>query len=177
MARKASAKRQRKTQSNLECAYPGALIGCADFTLTTLGYLVMGVIEDALHPLGLRLREYRLLRILLTDGPQRQNALGGQLGIDRTTAVELIDTLESAGLAKRERAAEDRRSYCISLTTKGRRMVARAIDKLVETERLMFAPLKARERDELHRLTVALLTQSGPIAEQHRREFQSIMTR
>ncbi len=137
----------------------------------------MGVIDDALHPLGLRVREYRLLRILLTDGSQRQNALGAQLGIDRTTVVELIDGLESAGLAKRERAVEDRRAYCISLTTKGRRTVTKAIDKLSETERLMFRPLQARERDELHRLTVALLTEAGPIADQHRREFQSIMTR
>ena len=177
VTRNATSKRQRKARSNAQCEYPGALISCADFTLTTLGYLVMGVIEDALHPLGLRLREYRLLRILLTDGPQRQNALGAQLGIDRTTAVELIDGLESDGLAKRERDVEDRRAYCISLTTKGRRTVAKAIDKLAKTEALMFGPLKARERDELHRLTVALLTEAGPIAEQHRREFQSIMTR
>lgn len=177
VARRASTKRKPSAKNQVECAYPGALIGCADFTLTTLSYLVTGVIEEALRPLGLRIREYRLLRILLDDGPQRQNAIGAQLNIDRTTTVDVVDRLESAGLAKRERAAEDRRAYCISLTMKGKRTVTTAIDKLSKTERLMFAPLQARERDELHRLTVALLTEDGPIAQQHRREFQSLIAR
>lgn len=161
----------------MKCVYPGALIGCTDFTLTTLSYLVTGVIEEALRPLKLRIREYRLLRILLTDGPQRQNAIGAQLGIDRTTTVDLIDGLEAAGLARRERAVEDRRAYCIQLTAKGRRTVTKAIDELSKTERLMFGPLHAREREELQRLAVALLTEAGPIAEQHRREFQSLIAR
>ena len=161
----------------IECNYPGALLGCPDFTLTTLSYLISEVMESALQPFGLRMREYRLLRILSVDGPQRQNALGAQLAIDRTTAVALVDDLEARGLAKRERAKDDRRAYVIGLTAKGKRVVSKAIIEVSKTERKVFDPLHSREREELLRLVTALLTESGPIAEQHRREFQSLLKR
>ncbi len=159
------------------CNYPDALLCCPDFALTTLSYLISEVMENALAPFDLRVRDYRLLRILLADGPQRQNALGAQLAIDRTTAVGLVDDLENRKLVKRTRDAEDRRAYLISLTPKGERIVTKAIVEVSKTERKVFNPLESFERDELHRLVTALLTESGPIAEQHRREFQSLLKR
>lgn len=79
------------------------------------------------------------------------------------SAVGLIDDLEAAGLAKRERSRDDRRAYVVSLTPKGRKTIVKAIARLSETE--------------LQRLVTRLLAQSGPIAEQHRREFQSLLER
>ena len=168
---------KRLAAQRTECNYPGALLGCPDFTLTMLSYLISEVMEKALQRFDLRVREYRLLRILSVDGPQRQNALGAQLGIDRTTAVDLVDDLESRGLAKRERAKDDRRAYLISLTPQGKRIISKAIVEVSKTERKVFDPIRSRERDELLRLVNALLTESGPISEQHRREFQSLMKR
>lgn len=145
--------------------------------MTTLGYLVSQLIEDALKPLGLRVRAYRMLRVLYADGPQRQNALGAQLGIDRTSIVGIIDDLEAMGLVKRERSKEDRRAYEVRLTPKGRKCIAKAIDRVFETERAMFRPLASRETTELQRLATSLLAESGPIAEHHRREFEALLNR
>jgi DNA-binding MarR family transcriptional regulator len=166
-----------KQPSTPSCNYPGALLNCPDFTLTTVSYLISELMQAALDPFELNMREYRLLRILSADGPQRQSALGAQLAIDRTTAVGLVDDLERKGYAKRERAKEDRRAYLISLTAKGKRTIAKAISAVSKTERKVFDPLHSREKEELQRLVRALLTESGPIAEQHRRAFQSLIRR
>jgi len=169
--------RNRSTCKPAECNYPDALLRCPDFALTTLSYLISEVMEQALAPYDLSVREYRFLRVLFAGGPRRQNTLGAELGIDRTTAVGLVDDLEGKGFVKRTRAIEDRRAYSIGLTLKGKRIISRAINEVSKTERKVFNPLKSFERDELHRLVTALLTESGPIAEQHRREFHSLLRR
>jgi len=55
----------------------------------------------------------------LAVGPISRHELGEQLGIDRTTMVELIDDLEGQGVVVRRRNAADRRSYSIQLTPQG----------------------------------------------------------
>jgi hypothetical protein len=86
-----------------EAGYPGALIACPDFLLSTLAIAVTNLMDAALTPLGLRMRPYRMLRILHGDGPQRQTTLGAALGLDRTTTVQLVDELEAAGFASAPR--------------------------------------------------------------------------
>src|SRR5207237_3963039 len=55
-----------------------------------------------LAPMGLSVRLCGVLN-LLAEGPISQQALGEQLGIDRTTVVELIDDLEQQGVVVRRR--------------------------------------------------------------------------
>src|SRR6266851_4821389 len=55
-----------------------------------------------LAPMGLTVRLCGVLN-LLGNGPISQQELGEQLGIDRTTIVELIDDLEHQGLVVRRR--------------------------------------------------------------------------
>src|SRR6266566_2361923 len=84
-----------------------------------------------LAPMGLSVRLCGVLN-LLAKGPVSQQELGEQLGIDRTTIVELIDELEWQGVVLRRRNAADRRSYALGLTPKGRtvqRRASRAFDE------------------------------------------------
>jgi DNA-binding MarR family transcriptional regulator len=86
---------------------------------------------------------------LLAVGPISQQELGEQLGIDRTTVVELIDELERQGVVARRRNPADRRSYALNLTPHGRsvqKRAARAFDGAAEE---FFGPLKAAERQAL----------------------------
>jgi DNA-binding MarR family transcriptional regulator len=172
--------RVRKTPTVDECTqegYPGALLRCPDFMLATLGYLISYLMDETLAPLGLRVRHYHLLRILSIEGAQRQTTIGTQLGVDRTSVVALIDDLERLGLAKRKRSPGDRRVYIVDLTPKGRKVAAQAIDRVSEAERAMFQPLESKEKSELQRLLISLLAGSGPIAEQHRHEMESLVAR
>lgn len=172
---------QRRTESTEErCraqGYPGALIACPDFVLSTLAVSVTQLVEAAIAPLGLRMRHYRLVRMLSADGPQRQSTVGAALGIDRTSAVGLIDELEAQGLARRERDAQDRRSYRVVLTAKGRRIATNAIARVSSAEAKMFGPLSPAEKRALQNLATRLLAAPGPIADRHHEEFLTLRER
>src|ERR671924_1191291 len=97
---------------------PGALLTIAARTGQELA-------KRRLSPLGLSVQLCGVLN-LLAEGPISQQALGEQLGIDRTTIVELIDELEQQGVVVRRRNPADRRSYALTLTPKGRAVQKRA---------------------------------------------------
>jgi DNA-binding MarR family transcriptional regulator len=101
-----------------------------------------------LAPLGLTVQLCGVLNRLAV-GAISQHELGEQLGIDRTTMVELIDDLEAQGVVVRQRNSDDRRAYSIQLTPKGRtvqKRAARAFDAAADE---FFGPLKPGERRDL----------------------------
>lgn len=127
---------------------PGALLVIAARTGQELA-------RRRLQPLGLSVQMCGVLN-LLAEGQISQQALGEQLGIDRTTVVELIDDLEARGAVVRRRRTDDRRSYALSLTAPGKALqkrAARAFDAAAEE---VFSPLKSSERaaliDMLHKV-------------------------
>ncbi len=111
-----------------------------------------------LAPMGLTVRLCGVLN-LLGNGPISQQELGEQLGIDRTTIVELIDQLERQGLVVRRRNAADRRSYALVLTPRGRAVQKRASKAFDAAADEFFGALKSTERqllsDMMRRLIVA----------------------
>jgi MarR family transcriptional regulator, lower aerobic nicotinate degradation pathway regulator len=101
-----------------------------------------------LAPFGLSVQLCGVLNRLAV-GPISQHELGEQLGIDRTTMVELIDELEAQGVVVRQRNAADRRSYSIQLTPKGRAVQKRAAKAFDAAADEFFGPLKPAEREVL----------------------------
>jgi len=101
-----------------------------------------------LAPMGLTVQLCGVLNQLAL-GPISQRELGDQLGIDRTTMVELIDDLESKGVVNRQRNPADRRSYSIVLTPKGRQVQKRAARAFDAAADEFFGPLKPGERGVL----------------------------
>jgi DNA-binding MarR family transcriptional regulator len=81
----------------------------------------------------------------------------GLLPAPHATLVALIDDLERAGYAKRERNPDDRRAYVISLTAAGRRAYARAEKAVDEHALQFFGRISKPERQELHRLLARLI--------------------
>lgn len=98
-----------------------------------------------LAPMGLTVRLCGVLN-LLAEGPISQQALGEQLGIDRTTVVELIDELEQQGVVVRRRKSGDRRAYALHLTPKGRTVQKRAAKAFDGAADEFFNALKPAER-------------------------------
>jgi DNA-binding MarR family transcriptional regulator len=101
-----------------------------------------------LAPMGLTVQLCGVLTRLAV-GAISQHELGEQLGIDRTTMVELIDDLEAQGVVVRQRNSADRRSYSIQLTPKGRTVQKRAAKAFDAAADEFFGPLKPGERREL----------------------------
>jgi DNA-binding MarR family transcriptional regulator len=104
---------------------------------------------ERLAPLGLNVRMCGVLNLLKDEGPRSQQEIGEQLGIDRTTMVEIVDELEKQGIVKRERSPRDRRSYAVTLTTTGKAKQKRAAEAFDGAADDFFSPLSEPERDKL----------------------------
>jgi DNA-binding MarR family transcriptional regulator len=139
-----------------QCNYPGTLIDCADFVLSTVAVKVTELLETALATLDLRIRHYRLLLLLAVEGTRAQSSIGPALGVDRTTVVALVDHLEKLGAAKRVRC-EDRRAYFVELTAPGKKLARQAVMRVRAVETQIFAPLTPDEQATLRRLSARLL--------------------
>ncbi len=103
----------------------------------------------ALEPLELSPKGYGALAIVAADGPLKQQRLAQRQGVDRTTAVAVVDELERLGAVKRQRHATDRRAYALEVTPRGRRLLAAAEQAVAEAEERFLAPLTPGERQTL----------------------------
>ena len=120
---------------------PGALITIAARTGQELA-------KRRLNPMGLSVQMCGVMN-LLGERPVSQQELGEQLGIDRTTVVELIDDLEKQGVVERRRNPADRRSYALHLTARGRTVQKRATKAFDGAVDEFFGPLTSAERKAL----------------------------
>lgn len=135
---------------------PPALAGRLGALLVIAARKGQEVARRRLSPLGLSVQLCGVLN-LLADGPISQQALGEQLGIDRTTMVELIDQLEQDGVVVRRRNPADRRSYALSLTARGRatqKRAARAFDGVTDE---VFSSLSVAERRTLAEMLARII--------------------
>lgn len=82
----------------------------------------LGFSEAAARDVGLEPRQHQLLlalRGLPEDRHPSVQALADQLALKHHSVVELLDRLETAGLVRRDRAADDRRRARVLLTARG----------------------------------------------------------
>jgi DNA-binding MarR family transcriptional regulator len=103
----------------------------------------------ALSPYGINGRELAVLLVLAGHEPTSQLQAAQRLGIDRTTMVALLDTLEEKGLVSRHPHAADRRRNVVELTETGRDTLSRATEASDAAEREFLAPLASRAGGQL----------------------------
>jgi DNA-binding MarR family transcriptional regulator len=107
--------------------------------------------------LGMRLRQYVLLSYLRDRAATPQQELAEMLWLDANNLVLLLNELESAGLATRQRDPGDRRRHVVDITAAGRRALARAERAQEGLEDDVLAALTPAERAALRRLLIAAL--------------------
>jgi DNA-binding MarR family transcriptional regulator len=111
---------------------------------------------QALAPFGLDGRELAVLAVLAAHDPLSQLEAAGRLGVDRTTMVALVDTLESKDLVVRRRSPHDRRKNVVELTPTGRERLPAAERARQEAESRLLAPLSPADSAALFRALQAL---------------------
>ena len=104
-----------------------------------------------LHPL-----HFGMLTMIEAEEPVSQQALSGCTGIDPSSMVARMDTLDELGLVERVRSDQDRRSYEIRLSHAGRSLLADLRSQAKQHGERFFAPLSATEREQLHELLAKL---------------------
>jgi DNA-binding MarR family transcriptional regulator len=107
-------------------------------------------IEQAVEPLGLRLRELHALQHLRERGPSAQQTLVELLGIDATNLIAILNSLEDAGLIERRRDRADRRRAIIGLSQQGYELLADLDRALHQIDDEVFAALTSAERATLN---------------------------
>ncbi|HET9315405.1 MAG TPA: MarR family transcriptional regulator [Vicinamibacteria bacterium] len=95
----------------------------------------IGLLLAATRPaLGLNQGEAHLLAELHESGPSTVGALHRAFAHRKSTLTGILDRMEERGLVKRQLRAEDRRSFSVELTPKGRQAAARAHKRLADLE-------------------------------------------
>ena len=84
--------------------------------------------------LGLSQGEAHLLAELHESGPCTVGALHRAFAHRKSTLTGILDRMEERGLVRRRLRAEDRRSFSVELTPKGRDTAARAHQRLAQLE-------------------------------------------
>jgi DNA-binding MarR family transcriptional regulator len=136
---------------------PDSLADQVGYLLSKAHFRVHVSANQALEPLGLTVKHYGLLTLLVHEGTISQGRLGEVMKIDRTTMVALIDDLERAGHVSRTRNPEDRRAYALAATTSGKRVQRSAATLVRRTYDETLSPLSGEERLELVRMLRAII--------------------
>lgn len=131
------------------CSSPGLL-------LALLGHYAMRRLREVHTRHELTPRQFHLLGLLDERGPMGQRELGQVMEIDPSILVTLLNPLEAEGLLSRRRDELDRRRHLVRLTARGQRRLAAAARAQREAEEQLFAGLDSGQREELHRLLIAL---------------------
>src|SRR6478609_6707054 len=123
------------------------------------------VMSEALRPLGIELRHFAVLLVLVNRGPTEQRDLVEATGSDKAGIMRIVDDLERDGLAVRKSVPGDRRVRAVEITPKGLELFDAAH---VAAEPLAEQLVTALEPGEAEHLT-GLLTRCAPHAEEETR--------
>lgn len=111
----------------------------------------------SLEPWNVSPHEFRALRAAADLAPARLSDLADRLRIANRSVTEVVDSLESKGLARRAPSPTDRRAVVVSLTDEGERMMTELADSRTAAGAAFLAPLDERERETLRALLARLV--------------------
>ena len=127
---------------------------------STTQFMVMGLIE----------------RCQATDAePCTISGIASRLGIDPTTVVRTVDSLEKRGLVERRRDRQDRRQVFVEFTDAGRAALLETHQQFIARVRAIFLAMSAEGRTSLLNgleefVQVGLEIQEAPVEQEREQE-------
>ena len=121
---------------------------------------VTEVVRPEFEELGIKVAEFDVLATLRrrgVDTPLTPSHIAEVAMVKPSGLSHRLNRLESAGLVIRTPDPDDRRSYLISITPAGRKVIDRAIDILVSATNEMLGGLDERQRQSQHSILDALV--------------------
>ncbi|MFP3728636.1 MarR family winged helix-turn-helix transcriptional regulator [Priestia filamentosa] len=104
---------------------------------------------EGLVPFNINSRQYGVLLFIEENPYSSQKDISDNLQIDRTTMVSHIDHLETLGFVERTKNPNDRRSYSLLITEKGKEVLNSHWTFLTDVESEVLTPLNQQERQLL----------------------------
>ena len=100
--------------------------------------------------------QFTVLVLVKHNPGRRQSELAEALNIKRSNFVPIIDALEARGLLTRGKSPDDRRSYSIEATPKGKALVIKATAPILAESERAAAVLSGSEQSVLKKLLCKL---------------------
>src|SRR6185436_1954101 len=115
----------RVTKDTRDNTAPGIARRWPTLLMIKLGRITMHRFTEALEPFGIRPRHVAALIELRDSGELTQQTLCGQLHLDPTNLVAILNELEQRGYATRRRDPQDRRRHLVEVSKKGLALIER----------------------------------------------------
>jgi DNA-binding MarR family transcriptional regulator len=142
-------------------AAPGIAKRWPTLLMIKLGRITMHRFSEALEPFGIRPRHVAALIELRDSGELSQQTLCGQLQLDPTNLVAILNDLEQRGYATRRRDPEDRRRHIVEVSKKGLAVIDRVSEVMDGVEEELLADLEPAEREQLEGALTSMWERSG----------------
>ncbi|RAS08543.1 putative transcription regulator, MarR family [Cupriavidus taiwanensis] len=101
--------------------------------------------------------QYAILTVLSVLPGLDQTSLGQEVGLDRTTTMDVVRRLEDRGLVERRENPADRRTRHVHLTREGKSVVTSLRADMARAQERMLAPLKPAQREVFMELLATLV--------------------
>ena len=144
-----------------ESTPPGIAKRWPTLLMIKLGRITMHRFTEALEPFGIRPRHVAALIELRDSGELTQQSLCGQLHLDPTNLVAILNELEQRGYAARRRDPEDRRRHLVQVSKKGIAVIEKASEVMDGVEEDLLDGLEPAEREQLQGLLTSMWERSG----------------
>jgi len=144
-----------------ESTAPGIAQQWPTLLMIKLGRITMHRFTEALAPFGIRPRHVAALIELRDRGELTQQSLCGQLHLDPTNLVAILNELEQRGYAIRRRDPEDRRRHLVEISRKGIAVLERVSEVMDGVDRDLLAGLEPADRAQAERLLTSMWERSG----------------
>jgi DNA-binding MarR family transcriptional regulator len=140
---------------------PGIAKQWPTLLLIKLGRITMHRFTEALEPFGIRPRHVAALIELRDRGELTQQSLCGQLHLDPTNLVAILNELEQRGLATRRRDPDDRRRHLVEVSKKGIAVIDKVSEVMDGVEAELLEGLDPAERVQLEGFLTSIWERSG----------------
>ena len=149
------------TKTTERTAPPGIAKRWPTLLVIKLGRITLHRFTEALRPYGIRPRHVATLIELRDSGELTQQALCGQLHLDPTNLVAILNELEQRGYATRRRDPEDRRRHLVEVSRKGIAVLEKVSEVMDGVEEDLLDGLEPAEREQLTSLLGSIWERSG----------------
>jgi DNA-binding MarR family transcriptional regulator len=144
-----------------EAAAPGIAQRWPMLLMIKLGRITMHRFTEALEPFGIRPRHVAALIELRDRGELTQQTLCGQLHLDPTNLVGILNELEERGFATRRRDPQDRRRHLVEVSKKGLAVIEKVSEVMDGVEAELLEGFEPAERAQLEGLLSSVWERSG----------------
>jgi DNA-binding MarR family transcriptional regulator len=127
----------------------GPLPGYVGFNLRRAQVASFRHLERTAGSLNLTPGQFSLLTFLEANPGVSQKTVSQEFGVDTSTLTPVLDGLANRRLIRRGRADHDRRTYALSLTPSGARLLDQMRGRIEAQEMEMAAALSPSERENL----------------------------